>query len=33
MYRFLEIYNIETKNGLALLDGLQQSNEVAAMAA
>ncbi len=33
MYRFLEIYNIETKNGLALLDDLEEGNGVSAMRA
>jgi DNA-binding NtrC family response regulator len=33
MYRFLEIYNIETKNGLALLPDVDHAIGVAAMAA
>ncbi len=33
MYRFLEIYQIETKNGLALLPTPEQTNGVAAMQA
>ena len=33
MYRFLEIYNIETKNGLALLPEIEETSDTEAMAA